>query len=378
MRLRAFVPAVHGFLDTIREGHPTRRCVVSLIVCPIHEDTPGPSEMDAQAWPRAAPLPRRGDPAEVVTGKLTLQIIREELAQIEAARDRGPHLGYLDGPSSTAQRTRPSGLCPTTSTRTRRPSGASVSGSHARLRGRRDLPHSTGLRRQPSSSNGDEFDAPVESALSPSTQRGGWMTSIDDVRDREPRARAREAVRLRQPEALLSREHLDVLRFAAAAADSGSRPCVDRSRLSAWSTGYAEGPGYTVHDIEADVVGDLAWCAFFYHVTGVPPPATRSTCGSGHRWCTAASTGCGRSFIPTSPCCSTRVPGRPSSASLHHAVPDALLSIRSAIVRPAPTVSPWLRQSRPDNSMTPTASTTGESCGRLPSPSSARVTSPRA
>ena len=26
MRLRAFGPAVHGFLDTIRDGHPTRRC----------------------------------------------------------------------------------------------------------------------------------------------------------------------------------------------------------------------------------------------------------------------------------------------------------------------------------------------------------------
>ena len=66
-----------------------------------------------------------------------------------------------------------------------------MSGSHGWPRGRGDLPHSTGLRRQPSFSNGDEFDASVESALSPSTQRGGWMTSIDDVRDREPRARAR-------------------------------------------------------------------------------------------------------------------------------------------------------------------------------------------
>ncbi len=44
MRLRAFGPAVHGYLDTIRDGHPdTPLLVVSPVLCPIHEDTPGPS-----------------------------------------------------------------------------------------------------------------------------------------------------------------------------------------------------------------------------------------------------------------------------------------------------------------------------------------------
>ena len=47
MRLRAFGPAVHGFLDTIRDGHPdTPLLVVSPIHCPIHEDTPGPGAFD--------------------------------------------------------------------------------------------------------------------------------------------------------------------------------------------------------------------------------------------------------------------------------------------------------------------------------------------
>ena len=39
-----------------------------------------------------------GDPAEIARGKLTLRVIREELARIaeqRAAED--PHLGYLDG-----------------------------------------------------------------------------------------------------------------------------------------------------------------------------------------------------------------------------------------------------------------------------------------
>ena len=59
MRLRAFVPAVHSS-STPSARSPPPLLVVSPIVCPIHEDTPGPSEMDAAAWPRAAPLPRRG------------------------------------------------------------------------------------------------------------------------------------------------------------------------------------------------------------------------------------------------------------------------------------------------------------------------------
>ncbi len=60
MRARAFTPAVHGFLDTIREGHPhTPLLVVSPIYCPIHEDTPGPGAFDpsalAEGQPSAAP-----------------------------------------------------------------------------------------------------------------------------------------------------------------------------------------------------------------------------------------------------------------------------------------------------------------------------------
>src|SRR5262249_53891273 len=44
MRERTFVPAVHGFLDTIRDGHPTTPiAVVAPILCPAHEDHPGPT-----------------------------------------------------------------------------------------------------------------------------------------------------------------------------------------------------------------------------------------------------------------------------------------------------------------------------------------------
>ncbi|WP_406412439.1 GDSL-type esterase/lipase family protein [Streptomyces sp. NBC_01614] len=100
MRLRAFGPAVHGFLDTIREGHPTTPLlVVSPILCPIHEDTPGPCAPDFSGLSRGRlKFVAMGDPAERASGKLTLTVIRDELSRIvkqRAADD--PNLHYLDG-----------------------------------------------------------------------------------------------------------------------------------------------------------------------------------------------------------------------------------------------------------------------------------------
>jgi len=107
MRLRAFVPAVHGFLDTIREGHPSAPLlVISPLYCPIHEDTPGPGAFDQSAL-MAGRISFRatGDPAGRTAGKLTLTVIRDELrriVQLRAAAD--PHLHYLDGLDLYGQR----------------------------------------------------------------------------------------------------------------------------------------------------------------------------------------------------------------------------------------------------------------------------------
>ncbi|RZT83588.1 GDSL-like lipase/acylhydrolase family protein [Pseudonocardia sediminis] len=97
MRLRAFGPAVHGFLDTIRDGHPTTPLlVVSPILCPIHEDTPGPGAVDMEDG--SMRFRATGDPAERAAGKLTLTVIRTELARIVAQRSvDDPNLTYLDG-----------------------------------------------------------------------------------------------------------------------------------------------------------------------------------------------------------------------------------------------------------------------------------------
>ncbi|MEU5592788.1 GDSL-type esterase/lipase family protein [Streptomyces sp. NPDC020298] len=97
MRLRAFTPAVHGFLDTIREGHPaTPLLVVSPLLCPVQEDTPGPLAPDFDGG--GLRFKATGDPADRAMGRLTLNVIRDALARIvelRAADD--PNLHYLDG-----------------------------------------------------------------------------------------------------------------------------------------------------------------------------------------------------------------------------------------------------------------------------------------
>ncbi|WP_137174708.1 SGNH/GDSL hydrolase family protein [Massilia sp. HP4] len=100
MRLRAFGPAVHGFLDTIRDGHPaTPLFVVSPLCSPIHEDVPGPTKFETDALAAGRVLYRAaGDVNEIAQGKLTLGVIRQELEAI--VRERAavdPDLHYLDG-----------------------------------------------------------------------------------------------------------------------------------------------------------------------------------------------------------------------------------------------------------------------------------------
>lgn len=100
MRMRAFTPAVHGFLDTVREGHPDAPLlVVSPIHCPIHEETPGPGTFDFEALAAGRVRFRAtGDPAERASGKLTLTAIRDELARIVRQRAvDDPNLHHLDG-----------------------------------------------------------------------------------------------------------------------------------------------------------------------------------------------------------------------------------------------------------------------------------------
>jgi hypothetical protein len=101
MRLRAFAPAVHGFLDTIRDGHPTTPLlVIGPILRRIHEATPGPGRPDFAGG--TVRFDAAGDPAEVNDGplsKLSRQVVRHELAKVVAERagDANLNLHLLDG-----------------------------------------------------------------------------------------------------------------------------------------------------------------------------------------------------------------------------------------------------------------------------------------
>lgn len=97
MRMRTFRPAVDGFLDTIRDGHPsTPIVVVSPIYCEPVEGAAGPTVQDPTRpyeWSIAG-----GTPADVAAGKLSLSAIRAALAEIvERRRPADPNLHYVDG-----------------------------------------------------------------------------------------------------------------------------------------------------------------------------------------------------------------------------------------------------------------------------------------
>ena len=93
MRERTFLPALHGFLDTVRDGHATTPLVlIGAIICPIHEGTPGPVIDDGGTM-----RPSRRD-VEKDEGALTVSRARQiayEVAQARMVED--PHLSWVDG-----------------------------------------------------------------------------------------------------------------------------------------------------------------------------------------------------------------------------------------------------------------------------------------
>lgn len=96
MKRRTFVPAVHGFLDTIRDGAPTAPIlVISPIICPMHEETPGPTVTDPETGQRRGTPILTSDPFDP---PLTLRAVREILRGIVQQRaPEDPALFYLDG-----------------------------------------------------------------------------------------------------------------------------------------------------------------------------------------------------------------------------------------------------------------------------------------
>ncbi len=96
LRERTFAPALHGFLDTLREAQPgTPILVVSPIICPMAEEHPGPTVPNGRGGFEVVP----GGPAELRATSLTLQRIRQIVAEVvDGRRARGDeHLFTFSG-----------------------------------------------------------------------------------------------------------------------------------------------------------------------------------------------------------------------------------------------------------------------------------------
>ncbi|MEU1721598.1 GDSL-type esterase/lipase family protein [Nonomuraea sp. NPDC005692] len=93
MRARTMLPAVHGFLDLIREGHPdTPVVLITAIACPAHEHTPGPT-VDRGGTAAGAERALEAD-----DGALTLAATRRIIERVHAGRVADdPHLHLVDG-----------------------------------------------------------------------------------------------------------------------------------------------------------------------------------------------------------------------------------------------------------------------------------------
>ncbi|MBI5283574.1 MAG: lipase [Chloroflexi bacterium] len=94
MRERVFAPALHGFLDTVRDGHPATPLLVSTpILYPAGEGHPGPSIVRAGT---SAVVER---PAELAYGALSIGRIRELIAEVVRQRQKAgdANLHLLDG-----------------------------------------------------------------------------------------------------------------------------------------------------------------------------------------------------------------------------------------------------------------------------------------
>jgi hypothetical protein len=95
MRERVFVPALHGFLDTIRERRPDVPIVlVSPIYCPSAEHAPGPTVPNA-----AGRFVTLSGHDEIRAGCMTLTRVRELIRTAAALRREAgdAQLHYVDG-----------------------------------------------------------------------------------------------------------------------------------------------------------------------------------------------------------------------------------------------------------------------------------------
>ncbi|GAA3026742.1 GDSL-type esterase/lipase family protein [Microbacterium dextranolyticum] len=118
MDQRTFTPAVHGFLDRVRVGHPDTPIVLaSSILWPGSEDVPGPADVEFLEGGRVR-CHTTGAAGDVAKGALTMTESRRQLAEVARVRAAsGEPISYLDGlslfgPDDQARYTLPDSLHP--------------------------------------------------------------------------------------------------------------------------------------------------------------------------------------------------------------------------------------------------------------------------
>lgn len=118
MDQRTFTPALHGFLDRVRAGHPdTPIILASSILWPGSEDTPGPSDVEFldNGGLRCFTAGAKND---VDKGALSMRRSRHDVAYVAQMRAAaGENIHYLDGlslygPQDTERYTLPDSLHP--------------------------------------------------------------------------------------------------------------------------------------------------------------------------------------------------------------------------------------------------------------------------
>jgi len=98
MDQRTFVPALHGFLDRVRRGHPETPVVLaSSILWPGSEHVPGPPGVEIRDDGSVRCF-AAGDPADVARGALTLAESRIHVRHVARVRaEAGERIHHLDG-----------------------------------------------------------------------------------------------------------------------------------------------------------------------------------------------------------------------------------------------------------------------------------------
>ncbi|MFT5100115.1 MAG: hypothetical protein ACI9HY_002241 [Planctomycetaceae bacterium] len=99
---RTFASSLHGFLDTIRSGHPhTPILLISPIYCPFSEDAPGPTTASIQLVNGNKRLVFGAIPGhvEVRQNSLTLKQMRTVISELVTSRKQAGDtaLDYIDG-----------------------------------------------------------------------------------------------------------------------------------------------------------------------------------------------------------------------------------------------------------------------------------------